>query len=91
MVGPAEFGRDDLSLCYNRTFEKGEPRVDLQLIVAELEAERERLEEAIAALRGPTGRTPNGRRRRRRLSAAARKRISAAMKARWARRKKIGP
>jgi hypothetical protein len=61
-------------------------------IIAELEAERNRLNSAIAALQGSgnisrtaTGR-PDGRRRR--LSAAARRKIGLAMKKRWAERKK---
>lgn len=57
-------------------------------LVAQLRAERDRLNAAIAALeggrRGP-GRPPGARRK---LSAAERKRISQAMKARWAARKK---
>lgn len=67
--------------------------MDTQSIIAELEAERDRLNSAIAALQNSQdkrGRTaagkPDGRRRR--LSAAARRRISLAMKKRWAERKK---
>ena len=63
--------------------------MDTESIIAELEAERDRLDEAIAALEaGWRTRTVNGRRRRRQLSAAARKRISEGMKKRWAARKK---
>ena len=63
--------------------------MDTESIIAELEAERDRLDEAIAALKaGGRTRTVNGRRRRRQLSAAARKRISEGMKKRWAARKK---
>lgn len=71
--------------------------MDTREIIAELEAERDRLNRAIAALDGSVGRgryaagafTANGARRpRRRLSAAAKNRISAAMKKAWARRKK---
>jgi hypothetical protein len=70
--------------------------MDTASIVAELEAERDRLNRAIAALRGST----NGRRtrkesavgptngRKRHMSAAARQRISIAMKKKWAARKK---
>jgi hypothetical protein len=68
--------------------------VDTAAIIAELEAERDRLNRAIAALQvsgGGRGRTiakeANGRKRH--LSAAARKRISEAMKKRWAARKKV--
>jgi len=56
------------------------------LIIEQLEAERDRLTEAIAALQ--RSRSTRGRRRGRRLSAAARKRISEGMKKRWAQRKK---
>jgi hypothetical protein len=66
--------------------------MDTANIIAELEAERDRLDSAIAALQGsrnkrrtPTGR-PDGRKRR--LSAAARRKIGEAMKKRWAERKK---
>ena len=63
--------------------------MDTESIIAELEAERDRLDEAIAALEaGWRTRTVNGRRRRRQLSAAERKRISEGMKKRWAARKK---
>jgi hypothetical protein len=67
--------------------------MDTAAILAELTAERDRLDQAIAALRGKgntrtvTGK-PDGRRGKRRLSAAARKRISDAQKKRWAERKK---
>ena len=69
--------------------------MDLQDIVDQLHAELSRLDQAIAALEGTTprrGRPPkavtDGNRRV--MSAAARKRISAAMKVRWAARKKSG-
>ena len=70
--------------------------MDTQRIIAELEAERDRLTKAIAALRGrgrrgaKTGnaRTGNAGRGQRHMSAAARQRISDAMKKRWAARKK---
>ncbi len=68
--------------------------MDTAAIIAELEAERDRLNRAIAALQvsgGGRGRTTakhaNGGKRH--LSAAARKRISEAMKKRWAARKKV--
>jgi hypothetical protein len=71
--------------------------VDTAAIIAELEAERDRLNIAITALQGSTRRrrgkgrmaasTNNGRKRH--LSAAARRRISEAMKKRWAARKKV--
>jgi hypothetical protein len=66
--------------------------MDTEAIIKELEAEKARLDQAITALwwtkRGlgrPAGST-NGRKRR--LSPAARNRISEAMKRRWAARKK---
>jgi hypothetical protein len=66
--------------------------LDTALIIAELTAQRDRLDNAIAALRGSqnTIRTVTGKPdgRRRTLSAAARKRIGEAMKKRWAERKK---
>jgi hypothetical protein len=52
-------------------------------IVADLRAERDRIDQAITALDGT-----ERRRGRRRISAAGRKRISEAMKKRWAARKK---
>jgi hypothetical protein len=68
--------------------------MDTQSILNELRAQRDRLNTAIAALEGSTGmrgrRSSNSfpTRRRRRMSAAARARISRAMKARWAAKKK---
>jgi hypothetical protein len=67
--------------------------MDTATIIAELEAERDRLDSAIASLRGNQGsriRTASGRPdgRKRRLSAAARRKIGEAMKKRWAERKK---
>ena len=73
--------------------------MDTETIIAELEAERERLNDAITALQGSrkgpgrpraTEAASNGRRGPRKLSAAARKRISAAMRKKWAERKKQG-
>jgi hypothetical protein len=67
--------------------------LDTATIIAELEAERDRLNSAIAALSGRPTRTltlsgkPDGRRRKRILSAAARKKIGEAMRKRWAERK----
>lgn len=74
--------------------------MDIKRILGDLRAERSRLDQAIAALEAlgkgagttqPTHAAAAGsqpRRGRRRMSAAARKRISAMMKARWAERKK---
>ena len=66
--------------------------MDTQQIISELESERDRLEQAITALRGSMhgrrGFAGKGRRGRRHLSAAAKKRISEMMKKRWAERKR---
>lgn len=63
--------------------------MDTQSIVAELEAERDRLNNAIAALRGSRGTIGAGRNvRKRHLTAAQRKRIGDAVRKRWAERKK---
>ena len=63
--------------------------MDLSAIVSQLHAERDRLDRAIAALEGTgKGNGRRGRRGPRIMSAAARARISAAMKAKWAERKK---
>jgi hypothetical protein len=67
--------------------------MDTNQIIAELETERERLDQAISALRGLAGggngrRGRRGRKGRRHLSAAAKKRISDMMKKRWAERKR---
>ncbi len=75
--------------------------MDTKSILAELRAERQRIEQAITALESldraagsPAVRTPDTstapapKRGRRRMSAAGRKRISEAAKAMWAQRKK---
>jgi hypothetical protein len=66
--------------------------MNIDSIVRELKAERDRLTLAIDALEGTVARgyknLRRGVRRRRPMSAAARRRISAAMKARWAQRRK---
>lgn len=77
--------------------------MDIQSILADLKRERDRLSAAIAALEGSGGRrrgrpagsgksnaAPAGRRPRRHMSAASRKRISEMMKQRWAERKRKG-
>jgi hypothetical protein len=58
---------------------------DLKAVLKELEQERNRLDEAIRVIRGLAGgQLRSGRIGKRRLSPAARKRIAAAQKARWA-------
>jgi hypothetical protein len=67
--------------------------MDIQQILTDLKNERERIDSAIRALeggkpgRGP-GRPVGSGKKRRTMSAAARKRISEMMKLRWAERKK---
>jgi len=78
--------------------------VDIQKIVAELTADRDQLDRAIAALNSVSKQTKRGRppkavqtlvkpkRVRRGMSAAARRKIAAAQRARWAawrKRKKV--
>lgn len=72
--------------------------MDIQTLVSDLKIERNRIDQAISALEGLTSPSPRRRGRppkaktavptagtkRRRMSAAARKRISDAMKKRWA-------
>jgi len=64
--------------------------LDTESLIAQLEERRDRLDQAIAALKGgsPNGKGRNGRRGPRRLSAAARRKISEAQKKRWAKQKK---
>jgi hypothetical protein len=61
-------------------------------IIEQLKAERDRLDEAIRALEGVSNNRDQvghrGPRKRRKMSAAARARISAAQKARWAKQKR---
>jgi len=64
--------------------------VDIERIVADLTAEHNRIDQAIAALEGSSprlGRPPKASKGRRTMSAAARAKISAAQKARWAKQK----
>lgn len=73
--------------------------LDVSTIVNELKQQRDRLDSAIKALQGVAGADEpassgkpkrKGRKGRRKLSAAAKRRISAGMKARWAKAKKSG-
>ena len=79
----------------------GKDSMDIQNLVSELKAGRNRLDQAISALEGLTSSAPRRGRppkqastggKRRTMSPAARKRISAAMKQRWAKwREKSAP
>lgn len=70
--------------------------MDLQRLLADLHAERDRIDAAINALKGlgtgakgrGTAKSSSGGGGRRHMSAAARKRISEMMKKRWAERKR---
>lgn len=57
---------------------------ELRAVLKQLKKERDRLDKAIEALSGIAGKAGGGRGRRT-LSAAARERIAAAQRARWAR------
>ncbi len=72
-----------------------EPSLTLDTILTELKAERDRLNQAIAALEGATAAGHRRKKaqiterpRRRRMGAAARKRLSEAKRKWWADRKK---
>jgi hypothetical protein len=59
--------------------------VDLGAVMAELKEERAKLDRAIAALSGVSGgKSSTSRRPKKVMSAAARKKIAAAQRARWA-------
>jgi hypothetical protein len=63
--------------------------MDTEAILRELEVMRDRISNAISLLQGhTTGKTTRGGRKRRKMSAAGRKRISDAMKKRWAAKKR---
>jgi hypothetical protein len=68
------------------------PFMNLQAIVNELQAQRDRIQQAIDALERTSHPTSTGKRRGRKpgrhMSADARRRIGLAMKRRWAARKK---
>jgi hypothetical protein len=57
---------------------------NLSGIIRQLEDLRKGIDRAIEALRGASSRSVSNRRPKRRLSAAARRRIAAAQRARWA-------
>jgi hypothetical protein len=61
---------------------KVSPMADLGAVLAQLKEERAKLDRAIEALSGITGKAGGGRGRRK-LSAEARERIAAAQRARW--------
>ena len=72
---------------------QGEPILDLRTIIAELKSERERIGRAIAALIGSAGVSGKGatrkatRKRQGGITPAGRRRLSLAMKRRWAQRR----
>ena len=57
---------------------------DLSAVVEQLKAERAKLDRAIEALSGVVGKSGKGRGGKRKLSTAARSRIAAAQRKRWA-------
>ena len=57
---------------------------DLSAVLEQLKVERAKLDKAIEALSRLTGKAGGGKGGKRRLSAAARARIAAAQRARWA-------
>jgi hypothetical protein len=57
--------------------------MNVDRILEQLKAQRDHLDHAIDALSGATRNRPRGKRGRRKISAAGRKRISLAMKRRW--------
>jgi hypothetical protein len=67
---------------------------DYRAVLKQLQAERDRLDNAIKAIEGigrddtRSARSTGGRRGRRRLSAAGRARIAAAQRARWAKKRR---
>src|SRR5215469_185823 len=73
------------SLCSNPS-QREETMSDLGAVVAMLKKERDKLDRAIAALSGLTGNSGVGGERRK-MSAAARERIAAAQRKRWAKLK----
>jgi hypothetical protein len=82
----SEFWAQEVAVFVPKKFKLLEQHLNTERIIAELEAERNRLDMAIAALQR-SGKTGRGRRR---LSPAARKRISEGMKKKWAARKRAG-
>ena len=62
------------------------PRMSIEEIVKQLQAERDRLDAAIKALTTVPGSNTPQSKRKRTLSASARRKISLAQKARWAKR-----
>ena len=63
---------------------ESENMADLSAVLEQLKAERAKLDKAIEALSGLTGKLSGGGGGKRRLSPAARARIAAAQRARWA-------
>jgi hypothetical protein len=86
-----EFLRADTILF--QPFSQGEPTVDLSTIIAELRTERDKIGRAIAALIESAGVSGKGatrkaaRKRQGGITPAGRRRLSLAMKRRWAERR----
>lgn len=81
--------RKDRAMAATIPLDKETPPLDTQSIIAELEHERDRLENAIRALQnssGGRGRKPISGKRH--MSAEARRKISLAQKKRWAKQKR---
>src|SRR5208282_744605 len=77
----------------SQTFSQGEPILDLSTIIAELKSERDKIARTIAALIGSAGVSDKGAtrkaapKRRGGITPAGRRRLSLAMKRRWAQRR----
>jgi hypothetical protein len=76
-------------IAYNRKPPKGRRQMNVEQIIQELERERDNFQDAINALSGarPKRKYQRKGRKRKPLSAAAKSRISNAMKKRWAARR----
>jgi hypothetical protein len=62
--------------------------MDITAILTQLKEQRDQIDKAIAALQGGTTKKPRGQKPGFKMSPEARRRISLAMKKRWAARKK---
>jgi hypothetical protein len=68
----------------NLPLSKEKRMADLGAVLEQLKVERAKLDKAIEVLSGLTGKAGSGGGEKRKLSAAARERIAAAQRARWA-------